>query len=290
MTMVRDPHFNYGFLDEGVKREIRRTILRALCLPGHQVPFASRELPIARGWGTGGLQITMAIIGPQDTLKVIDQGCDGSVNAVNLRHLVGRTTGVATTTRTPEATLIQTRHRVPETPLAPGQIVVYQVPQPEPLRRVEPSEVKTRRMHGDRDYAKMWVSLYEDVVRHGVSTAGAGHPVKVDDHYVMSPSPIPKHDLAKLNQSPALHLFGAGREKRIYAVPPWTRVEPLAFEDQPFQVERFSSDQGEPIACHRCGCTDSFKDEIPDESGRGQIHVCSDTDWCDQQMSPGVHR
>ena len=174
--MSADPHFNFAFLDEGVKREIRRAIIRAICLPGHQIPFASRELPIARGWGTGGLQVTMSIIGAKDCLKMIDQGCDGSVNAVNLRYLITRTTGVRTTTRTTEATLIQTRHRIPETPLSPGQVMVYQVPQPEPLRRVEPSDVATRRMHGDKDYAKIWVHLYEDIVKHGVSTSGGGIP------------------------------------------------------------------------------------------------------------------
>src|SRR6516164_6979699 len=65
---------NFAFVDENTKREIRRKLLKAVAIPGYQVPFASRELPIARGWGTGGLQITMAIIGPDDMLKVIDQG------------------------------------------------------------------------------------------------------------------------------------------------------------------------------------------------------------------------
>jgi len=37
----------------------------------------------------------------------------------------------------------------------------------------------------------------------------------------MTPSPIPKFDNPKLGQSAALQLFGAGREQRIYAVPPY---------------------------------------------------------------------
>nr|WP_267884063.1 alpha-D-ribose 1-methylphosphonate 5-phosphate C-P-lyase PhnJ [Halarcobacter anaerophilus] len=52
------------------------------------VSFASREMPIARGWGTGGLQLTLSLIKEDDTLKVIDQGCDGSVNAVNMRNFI----------------------------------------------------------------------------------------------------------------------------------------------------------------------------------------------------------
>ena len=34
-----------------------------------------------------------------------------------------------------------------------------------------------------------------------------------------------------------LTLLSAGREKRIYAVPPYTRVEPLVFDDMAYRVE-----------------------------------------------------
>src|SRR5208282_2316528 len=86
--------YNFAFIDEGAKREIRRSILKAIAIPGYQVPFGSREMPIARGWGTGGLQITLSIIGPDDVLKVIDQGCDESVNAVNIKKFIDQVTGV----------------------------------------------------------------------------------------------------------------------------------------------------------------------------------------------------
>ncbi len=52
-----------GILDEGAKREIRRAVLTAVCVPGYQVPFGSREMPVARGWGSGGLQVTLSVIG-----------------------------------------------------------------------------------------------------------------------------------------------------------------------------------------------------------------------------------
>ena len=74
--MIDAKHYNFAFLDEGSKREIRRSILKAVAIPGYQVPFGSRELPIGRGWGTGGIQITLSIIGREDVLKVIDQGND----------------------------------------------------------------------------------------------------------------------------------------------------------------------------------------------------------------------
>ena len=82
--MIDQKHYNFAFLDENSKREIRRSLLKAVAIPGYQVPFGSRELPIGRGWGTGGIQITLSIIGKEDVLKVIDQGSDDSVNAVNI--------------------------------------------------------------------------------------------------------------------------------------------------------------------------------------------------------------
>ncbi len=89
-----------GILDEGAKREIRRATLTAVCVPGYQVPFGSREMPVARGWGSGGLQVTLGVIGPGDVLKVIDQGDDGGVNATNLRRIVSATAGCAADTDT----------------------------------------------------------------------------------------------------------------------------------------------------------------------------------------------
>src|SRR4029453_5300314 len=145
------------------KRMIRRAILKAIAIPGYQVPFASREMPMPYGWGTGGGQVTAAILGPDHVLKVIDQGSDDTTNAVSIRKFFARTSGVATTTRTSEATVIQTRHRIPETPLRAGQIVVFQVPIPEPLRWLEPREAETRKMHALQEDGVMYVRLYEDI-------------------------------------------------------------------------------------------------------------------------------
>ena len=65
------PAYNFAYLDEQTKRMIRRAILKAIAIPGYQVPFASREMPMPYGWGTGGVQVTAAILGPDDVLKVI---------------------------------------------------------------------------------------------------------------------------------------------------------------------------------------------------------------------------
>jgi alpha-D-ribose 1-methylphosphonate 5-phosphate C-P lyase len=271
--------YNFAFIDESAKREIRRKLLKAIAMPGHQIPFASRELPIARGWGTGGLQVTLALIGPEDILKVIDQGCDGSVNAVNLRKLIVNTTGIKTTYDSREATVIQTRHRIPEIPMNEDQILVLQVPYPEPLRVVEPSELETRRMHAETDYSRLWVKLYEDIVDWGSITIGHRYPCKVHGHYIIDPTPIPRWDVPKLHQAETLYLFGAGREKRLYAIPPYTDVEPLQFNDKPFYVENFDGAQ-----CYKCGASDSFLDELYDENNGNQYFACSDTGYCDSRI------
>src|SRR5699024_9658218 len=135
-----------------------------------------------------------------DVLKVIDQGADDTTNAVSIRRFFARTAGVRTTTRTREATVIQTRHRIPETPLTEGQILVYQVPQPEPLWRLEPSRAETRRMHALAEYGLMWVKLYEDITRFGHVAKSYDFPVMVNGRYLMSPSPIPAFDNPKLHR------------------------------------------------------------------------------------------
>jgi len=266
--------YNPGYLDEQTKRMIRRAILKAVAIPGYQVPFASRDMPLPYGWGTGGIQVTAACIGPDDVLKVIDQGADDTTNAVSIRAFFERVTGVAVTTRTGEATIIQTRHRIPETPLKAGQILVYQVPIPEPLRFLEPRETETRRMHALADYGIMHVKLYEDISRHGRITTSYNYPVLVNDRYVMAPSPTPKFDNPKMHMNPALQLFGAGREKRIYAVPPHTKVVSLDFEDHPFEVQRWDR------PCALCGAADSYLDEVVVDDQGGRMFCCSDTDYC----------
>ncbi len=130
--------YNFAYLDEQTKRMIRRAILKAVAIPGYQVPFASREMPMPYGWGTGGVQVTASIIGQDDVLKVIDQGADDTTNAVSIRAFFAKVANVRTTTHTAEASIIQTRHRIPERRLEAGQILVYQVPIPEPLRFLEP--------------------------------------------------------------------------------------------------------------------------------------------------------
>jgi alpha-D-ribose 1-methylphosphonate 5-phosphate C-P lyase len=269
--------YNFAYLDDQTKRMIRRALLKAVAIPGYQVPFAAREMPMPYGWGTGGVQVTAAIIGRTDTLKVIDQGADDTTNAVSLRSFFAKTAGISVTTRTSEATILQTRHRIPETPLRSGQTIVYQVPMPEPLRFLEPRETETRRMHALQEYGLMYVKLYEDIARYGHIATTYDYPVLVAGRYIMSPSPIPKFDNPKMHQSPALQLFGAGREKRIYAIPPYTTVRSLDFEDHPFEVQAFES------PCALCGATESYLDEVILDDMGSSMFVCSDSDYCQER-------
>ncbi|MEO0718193.1 MAG: alpha-D-ribose 1-methylphosphonate 5-phosphate C-P-lyase PhnJ [Pseudomonadota bacterium] len=271
--------YNFAYLDENTKRMIRRAILKAVAIPGYQTPFASREMPMPYGWGTGGVQVTAACLTPGDTLKVIDQGADDTTNAVSIRQFFEKTARVDTTTRTEDATVIQTRHRIPEKALTEDQIIVYQVPIPEPLRYLEPRETETRKMHALEEYGLMHVKLYEDISRHGHIATTYAYPVMVEDRYVTDPSPIPKFDNPRLSNSPALQLFGAGREQRIYAIPPYTKVKSLDFEDYPFDPGQW------PQACALCGAEDSYLDEIITDDAGGRMFVCSDTDFCTRRRA-----
>jgi alpha-D-ribose 1-methylphosphonate 5-phosphate C-P lyase len=281
MSVYQDTEsgFNFAYLDEQTKRSIRRSCLKAIAIPGHQIPFSSREMPMSYGWGTGGVQVTASTIGQNDVLKVIDQGADDTTNAVNIRCFFAKVCGVKTTEKTSEATIIQTRHRIPETPLQPGQIMVYQVPIPEPLRWLEPSAAEAKKMHAWQEYGSMYVKLYEDITQYGAIATTYDYPVMVNDRYLMSPSPIPKFDNPKMNMNPALQLFGAGREKRIYAIPPYTKVESLDFEDYPFSVQKWNH------ACGFCGSTESYLDEVVIDDQGTRMWICSDTDYCQSRQS-----
>lgn len=264
---------SYGFLDASAKREIRRKMLKAVAVPGCQMPYASREVPMARGWGTGGLQVSLTLMNPSKRVKVIDQGADDSVNAASIRRFLARVSGAPTTLDTLEADLIQSRHRIPEEKLREDQVLVLQVPNPEPLRPVQPNMSIARQMHADADYGRMWLQLYEQIVRSGRVMQGASYPSLVNGRHVMTPSPIPRWDVPKLHMAKHLTILSAGREKRIHAVPPFTRVEPLVFDDVPYKVE----DHGD-LTCNRSGAKGFFMNEIPQDDGSSTYEI-SDSEF-----------
>ena len=283
MTHVEPNHtaYNFAYLDEQTKRMIRRVLLKAVAIPGYQVPFGGREMPLPYGWGTGGIQVTASILGAEDVLKVIDQGADDTTNAVNIRRFFAVTANVRMTEKTSEADIIQTRHRIPEENLRDDQIIVYQVPNPEPLRKLEPREEECRKLHAYAEYGLMQVALYEDIARFGEISITYDYPVLTNGRYITAPSPIPKFDNPKMHNMPALQLFGAGREKRIYAIPPYTSVASLDFDDHPFRPQEWDE------VCGLCGAHDSFLDEVILDDKGGHMFVCSDSDYCSQRQAEG---
>ena len=108
----------------------------------------------------------------------------------------------------------------------------------------------------------------------GRVTEGSSYPCLDNGRHVMSP--IPRWDTPKLHQAEHLTLLSAGREKRLYAVPPWTDVRPLAFSDVAFKVE----DQRGRV-CGRTGATDLFMNELPQTDG-GSAFELSDSGLADK--------
>jgi alpha-D-ribose 1-methylphosphonate 5-phosphate C-P lyase len=154
----------------------------------------------------------------------------------------------------------------------------------DPLRWVEPNLERATVMHGEADYGRMWVYMYESIIKAGDLRIATQYPVMVAGRYMMDTTPIPRWDVMRLHTADTLFLFGAGREKRIYAVPPYTTIEPLEFEDYRFKTEYQPNQR-----CHRCGATNTFltghfvKATTPDEPGHW-VTSCSDSSYCDKQL------
>jgi alpha-D-ribose 1-methylphosphonate 5-phosphate C-P lyase len=141
-------------------------------------------------------------------------------------------------------------------------------------------------MHGEGDYSRLLTRLYEDIVQFEEITIAHRYPTRIAAHYVIDPSPIPRYDVPRLHHSPALILLGAGRERKIYAVPPYTDAVPLAFDDVPFRVEAFLDPDGVRRPCARCGATDTYLDEFLDAAG-AKVYQCSDSHCCNERCLSG---
>jgi alpha-D-ribose 1-methylphosphonate 5-phosphate C-P lyase len=74
-----------------------------------------------------------------------------------------------------------------------------------------------------------------------------------------------------------LYLFGAGREKRLYAVPPHTKVEPLEFEDVKFHIENFRE-----VACASSGFNMAYMDEMYMDDGISKKYYVNDSNFLDK--------
>ena len=268
--------YNFAYLDEQTKRMIRRAILKAIAIPGYQVPFASREMPMPYGWGTGGVQVTAAILGPDDVLKVIDQGSDDTTNAVSIRKFFAKTAGVRTTTRTADATVIQTRHRIPEAPLHAGQVLVYP--------GADPRAAALSRAARDRDAAHACARGIRADACQALRGHRAPRPHR-DDLRLSGEGRRPLRDGPvadpEIRQSEDGRLRGAAAVRRR---PREAHLRHPALHAGGVARLRGSSVRaatGSTRPCALCGADESFLDEVITDDQGGRMFVCSDTDYCE---------
>jgi alpha-D-ribose 1-methylphosphonate 5-phosphate C-P lyase len=255
-------------------RKTRNALLKAVAIPGYQVPFIPGDIDVPPGWGRGATWISTTLAGPGDTVKVTDQGDDRTPHTLRIQASVARTCGCRITGHTTEAALIQTRHFIPDTPLTDRQILVHQAGMPDPFYRFEPRRRMTEQLHASGIYSPMTIRFYEDALHHGVTRLPP--LLAVNDRYMSACFGIPASDLYKLNLSPALHLFAAGREKRLLAVPPYTRVMPRIFGPPPPLTGR--------EACGICGRpTAVLEQQVMDTAGR-ILKRCADREACQQNQ------
>ena len=274
--------YNFAYLDEQTKRMIRRVLLKAVAIPW--LPGAVRRAGDAAALRLGHRRHPGDGRHPGPGRHAEGHRPGRRRHHQRRQHpplLRRHRQRAARRRKRPRPSIIQTRHRIPEEPLGEGQILVYQVPNPEPLRKLEPRVVESRKMHAYAEYGLMQVKLYEDISRFGDISVTYDYPVLTNGRYVMAPSPIPKFDNPKMHDMPALQLFGAGREKRIYAIPPYTSVKSLDFDDYPFRPQEWED------VCGLCGADDSFLDEVILDDKGGHMFVCSDSDYCGKRRAAG---
>ncbi len=157
------PRAAEGGGDPGLPGPLRQPRNADALMPGH-----------GRGAGDGGLPDAR---GPAEGDR--PRGADDTVDAVSIRRFFRRVAGVEGAEPTAEATIVQTRHRIPETSPSEGRILVCRAPSPEPLRFLDPRETETRLMRALGDCGPMHVKLHEDVARHGRIATSCACPVKV---------------------------------------------------------------------------------------------------------------
>ena len=182
---------------------IRRAILKAVAIPGYQVPFGRREMPMPYGWGTGGIQVTASVHRPGRRAEGDRPGRRRHHQRRLIRRFFARTAGVATTDRHRE------RHDHPDAPPHPRDAAGRR---PDPgLPGADPGAAALARAARDRDpqdacAGGIWPDACQALRghralrphRHDLRLSGAWST----DRYVMDPSPIPKFDNPKLRPMP----------------------------------------------------------------------------------------
>ena len=170
-----------------------------------------------------------------------------------------------------------------QTPTAPPnapqerQVLVYQVPIPEPLRWLEPRETETRTTHALGDYGVINVKFYEDIAppAHRNHLRLSGPRRRPLPH---GPSPIPKFDNPKMDIVRRCSSSAPGAKSAS------TRSRPIPGEEARLR--------GSSVRAHRSMMTarsaarPNFLDEVMIDDDAGRMFVCSDSDYCESGRLP----
>ena len=138
-------------------------------------------------------------------------------------------------------------------------------------------------MHALEEYGVMHVKLYEDIARlrphrHDLRLSGAWWRSPPD----VVPRRSPHSTIRSCDRCPALQLFGAGREKRIYAIPPYTRRRQPRFRGSPVS----GPEPGGAVRPLRRRATASLT-RSSSTTRAARMFVCSDTDHCGKRRAAG---
>ncbi len=70
-------------------------------------------------------------------------------------------------------------------------------------------------MHGEADYSRLWVKLYEDIVQFDEITISHRYPTRINGHYVIDPEPDPALGRAEAAPGRALTCSAPGARRRF---------------------------------------------------------------------------
>ena len=170
---------------------------------------------------------------------------------------------------TEEATIIQTRHRMPETPLREGQILVFQVPIPEPLRMLEPRETETRTLHAlsrVRRHAGQPLREHRPPRPHRQDLRLSG-----DGERALHDEPLADPEV---RQSQARPQPGAAALRRRAARSASTPCRPTRRSRASTSTTIRSRSRRWTECCALCGSRESFLDEmIVDDAGKRHVRL-----------------
>ncbi len=189
--------------------------------------------------------------------------------------LTKRVTGVNTTERTDDATLI--RDVLPHSRNAADGRSDHYLPGADPRRFIEPRETETRTMHALEEYGVMQVKLYEDIARFGHIATTYAYPVKVNGRDRRRTCRRSRIDNPKMGMMPARNRSAQGAKSASMwcrRLPAW-KVSISTITRSPFS----SGMSRAPLAVS----THSYLDEVVLDDAGNRMFVCSDTDYCRQQ-------